>query len=360
MSQQQDLDFPELCFFSTCGLSLTADAQSHPSPSAPPTTPNATSIAAVFLSCPASPACPAGSCPAIKLRKWRVQRALASPPSPFQLLAAPTPSPASAQHLAASFQTSVRSVSSASRPLAAAPGSRRDLYIASPRTGDFSSPDRSSRMSEPTMNTMEHGSTDPNISSGKRKREVMDTGDVQRLRSAHGGPNNFDVNIQATDNYGYDAHGMPSNTTDLSHIDQQLLQAVGNQNGVSDDNAMTAKAALAAHQPESKYPPPEPSFDNNGLGNNLSFGQDVGQVSMGPVQSHTSTAAAVYAAREAQAQAAQQISPKPTVGSAEWHQSSAVAVRPSTKRCRDAGLSFDDYDDEKSLTKLPVDESHNI
>ncbi|EGD92455.1 bHLH domain-containing protein [Trichophyton mentagrophytes] len=301
-------------------------------------------------------------------------------------------------------------------------------------------------MSEPTMNTMEHGSTDPNISSGKRKREVMDTGDVQRLRSAHGGPNNFDVNIQATDNYGYDAHGMPSNTTDLSHIDQQLLQAVGNQNGVSDDNAMTAKAALAAHQPESKYPPPEPSFDNNGLGNNLSFGQDVGQVSMGPVQSHTSTAAAVYAAREAQAQAAQQISPKPTVGSAEWHQvrknnhkeverrrretinegineiakmvpgcekakgsilqraiqyiaklqedSKEMAARFDTtnmttnqaiteisaqnaklknevnlrsdiaskwiQRCRDAGLSFDDYDDEKSLTKLPVDESHNI
>lgn len=30
------------------------------------------------------------------------------------------------------------------------------------------------------------------------------------------------------------------------------------------------------------------------------------------------------------------------------------------QRCRDAGLSFDDYDDEKSLTKLPVDESHNI
>ncbi|DAA79230.1 TPA_exp: Uncharacterized protein A8136_0003 [Trichophyton benhamiae CBS 112371] len=301
-------------------------------------------------------------------------------------------------------------------------------------------------MSEPSMNTMEHGSTDPNISSGKRKREVMDTGDVQRLRSAHGGPNNFDVNIQATDNYGYDAHGMPSNTTDLSHIDQQLLQAVGNQNGVSDDNAMTAKAALAAHQPESKYPPPEPSFDNNGLGNNLSFGQDVGQVSMGPVQSHTSTAAAVYAAREAQAQAAQQISPKPTVGSAEWHQvrknnhkeverrrretinegineiakmvpgcekakgsilqraiqyiaklqedSKEMAARFDTtnmttnqaiteisaqnaklknevnlrsdiaskwiQRCRDAGLSFDDYDDEKSLTKLPVDESHNI
>ncbi|EFR00514.1 PENR2 protein [Nannizzia gypsea CBS 118893] len=301
-------------------------------------------------------------------------------------------------------------------------------------------------MSEPAMNTMEHGSTDPNVSSGKRKREVMDTGDVQRLRSAHGGPNNFDVNIQATENYGYDAHGMPSNTTDLSHIDQQLLQAVGNQNGVSDDNAMTAKAALAAHQPESKYPPPEPSFDNNGLGNNLSFGQDVGQVSMGPVQGHTSTAAAVYAAREAQAQAAQQISPKPTVGSAEWHQvrknnhkeverrrretinegineiakmvpgcekakgsilqraiqyiaklqedSKEMAARFDTtnmttnqaiteisaqnaklknevnlrsdiaskwiQRCRDAGLNFDDYDDEKSLGKLPVDESHNI
>lgn len=30
------------------------------------------------------------------------------------------------------------------------------------------------------------------------------------------------------------------------------------------------------------------------------------------------------------------------------------------QRCRDAGLNFDDYDDEKSLGKLPVDESHNI
>ncbi|EEQ34201.1 basic helix-loop-helix protein [Microsporum canis] len=300
-------------------------------------------------------------------------------------------------------------------------------------------------MSEPTMNTMEHNSNDPNTSN-KRKREAMDTGDVQRLRSAHGGPNNFDVNIQATENYGYDAHGMPNNTTDLSHIDQQLLQAVGNQNGVSDENAMTAKAALAAHQPESKYPPPEPSFDSNGLGNNLAFGQDVGQVSMGGVQGHTSTAAAVYAAREAQAQAAQQISPKPTVGSVEWHQvrknnhkeverrrretinegineiakmvpgcekakgsilqraiqyiaklqedSKEMAARFDTtnmttnqaiteistqnaklknevnlrsdiaakwiQRCRDAGLNFDDYDDEKSLGKLPVDESHNI
>ncbi|KAK2875662.1 hypothetical protein FQN49_001520 [Arthroderma sp. PD_2] len=301
-------------------------------------------------------------------------------------------------------------------------------------------------MSDPSMNAMDHGSNDPNApNNNKRKREAMDSGDVQRLRSAHAGPNNFD--IQATENYGYDAHGMPNSATDLSHIDQQLLQAVGgNQNGVSDENAMTAKAALAAHQPESEYPPPEPSFDGNGLGNNLGFGQDVGQVSMGGVQGHTSTAAAVYAAREAQAQAAQQISPKPTVGSVDRHQvrknnhkeverrrretinegineiakmvpgcekakgsilqraiqyiaklqedSKEMAARFDTtnmttnqaiteistqnaklknevnlrsdiatkwmQRCRDAGLNFDDYDDEKGLGKVPVDESHNI
>lgn len=188
-------------------------------------------------------------------------------------------------------------------------------------------------MSDQSMNTMDH-SPDANGSNHKRKREAMDSGDAQRLAHSVHGPNNngtaqgapgspYDVNIQGAESFvsGYD-HGMPNNGTDLSNIDQQLLQAVGNQNGVSEESAMTAKAALAAHQPESKYPPPEPAFDNNGLGNgmpnNLGFPQEVNQVSMGPVQGH-STAAAVYAAREAQAQA-QQISPKPTVGSAEWHQ----------------------------------------
>lgn len=83
---------------------------------------------------------------------------------------------------------------------------------------------------------------------------------------------------------------------------------------MSDDNAMTAKAALAAHSPQSKYPPPDPSFENNAaLAHGLTFTDDVNQVSMTNVHGH-STAAAVYAAREAQ-----NINPKPTVGSAEWH-----------------------------------------
>jgi len=114
---------------------------------------------------------------------------------------------------------------------------------------------------------------------------------------------------------GYDPHGLPNNATELSQIDQQLLQHVGTQNGVSDENAMTAKAALAAHPPQSKYPPPDPSFDSSGsLTHGLSFGDDVAQVTMGGVHGHNSTAAAVYAAREAQ-----NIGPKPTVGSPEWH-----------------------------------------
>lgn len=184
------------------------------------------------------------------------------------------------------------------------------------------------------MSNMEHSHSPDG--SNKRKRDELDSGD-QRLGPSVQGQNNtnnnngsvqgsgashYDMNMQTTENFGYD--GMPNNGTDLSQIDRQLLQAVHGQNGVSEESAMTAKAALAAHQPESKYPPPEPAFDNNSLGgnlsNNLGFPQDVSQGQMqGQMQGHNSTAAAVYAAREAQAQA-QQINPKPTVGSAEWHQ----------------------------------------
>ncbi|KAK2749843.1 basic helix-loop-helix protein [Myotisia sp. PD_48] len=305
-------------------------------------------------------------------------------------------------------------------------------------------------MSDPSMSPMDHGHDVSGHPNNKRKRDHMDSGDVQRLaHSVHGGQNNqggptSPFNMQPPDSY-YDSH----NATDLSHIDQQLLQAVGNQNGVSDESAMTAKAALAAHQPESKYPPPDPSYDGNGLGNNLNFGQDVGDVSLG-VQGHNSTAAAVYAAREAQAQAQvhsqlqQQMAPKPNVGSAEWHQirknnhkeverrrretinegineiaklvpgcekakgsilqraiqyinklqedAKEMSARFETtnmttnqaiteigtqniklkaevnrrgnlsakwiQRCREAGLVFDDYDDEKTLMQLDIDDTN--
>jgi len=162
-------------------------------------------------------------------------------------------------------------------------------------------------MPDQPLTTAGHGPTEvPNpVASNKRKRDIMETGENQRLtRSAHGA--NSNGNLQ-----GYD-HGLQNNGPELSQIDQQLLQHVGNQNGVSDENAMTAKAALAAHPPQSKYPPPDPSFDSAGsLAHGLSFGDDV---AMGGVHGHNSTAAAVYAAREAQ-----NIGPKPTVGSPEWH-----------------------------------------
>ncbi|EEH23292.2 hypothetical protein PABG_05503 [Paracoccidioides brasiliensis Pb03] len=112
------------------------------------------------------------------------------------------------------------------------------------------------------MSDQQLPSTDASTGSNKRKREMMDAGDGQRLtRSSHG--QNSNGNLQGA--YHPFDHGLP-NTTELSQIDQQLLQHVGNQNGVSvsvaDDNAMTAKAALAAHGSESKYPPPGPSFES--------------------------------------------------------------------------------------------------
>ncbi|PGH18259.1 hypothetical protein AJ79_00598 [Helicocarpus griseus UAMH5409] len=282
------------------------------------------------------------------------------------------------------------------------------------------------------MSDQQLNNTDGSTGSNKRKREMMD-GDGQRMTRSSHGPSNSNGNLQ-----GYD-HGLPNNT-ELSQIDQQLLQHVGNQNGVSDDNAMTAKAALAAHTPQSKYPPPDPSFENNAaLAHGLTFPDDVNQVPMTNVHGH-STAAAVYAAREAQ-----NINPKPTVGSAEWHtirknnhkeverrrretineginelakmvpgcekakgsilqrtihyinklqdEAKDMAARWDTanmttnhalaeisaqntklkgevnrrgevankwiQRCRDAGLEFDDYEDEKDLGQLEVDEQQH-
>lgn len=155
----------------------------------------------------------------------------------------------------------------------------------------------------------------------KRKREGSeDIGhDAQRLnRSSHGsngsmGPDN-QHNFHSALNYD---HGLPNTGSDLN-IDQQILQHVGQaQNNLSDDNTLTAKAALAAH-PHNKYPPPPDSaFDANNLTQGLNFPDDMGQGPMpgAHAHNHNSTAAAVYAAREAQS-----MNSKPTVGSPEWHQ----------------------------------------
>ncbi|KAJ6034856.1 hypothetical protein N7499_002073 [Penicillium canescens] len=160
-------------------------------------------------------------------------------------------------------------------------------------------------MSDPTMNSPDNG-------SHKRKRDGSeDLGpDPQRLnRSSHGsngsmGDNQHNFGHSGLGNYD---HGLPNTGAELN-IDQQILQHVGPQNGLSDDNALTAnaKAALAAHTPQHKYPL---------LLMLDSMRATLPRTPMGGAHNHNSTAAAVYAAREAQS-----MNQKPTVGSPEWHQ----------------------------------------
>ncbi|KAJ5689410.1 bHLH domain-containing protein [Penicillium macrosclerotiorum] len=169
-------------------------------------------------------------------------------------------------------------------------------------------------MSDPTMNSPD--------GAGKRKREGSDDlgHDAQRLnRSSHGSNGSMgDNQPNFGHSMGYD-HGLGNPGSELN-IDQQILQHVGPQNGLSDNNSLTAdaKAALAAHHvpQHQKYPPPpEAAFDANNLTQGLSFGDDMGQGPIPGAHNHNSTAAAVYAAREAQS-----MNQKPTVGSPEWHQ----------------------------------------
>ncbi|KAI9929907.1 hypothetical protein ASPWEDRAFT_101431 [Aspergillus wentii DTO 134E9] len=169
-------------------------------------------------------------------------------------------------------------------------------------------------MSDPSL-----GAPDGNITN-KRKRDSSDsTGpDPQRLNRSSNGSNGSipgpDTQNFTHNSLGSYEHGLPSTTSELN-IDQQILQHVGPQNGLSDENALTAKAALAAHTPQNKYPPPpESAFDANNLTHGLTFGDEMGQA-IGGTHGHNSTAAAVYAAREAQS-----MNQKPSVGSPEWHQ----------------------------------------
>ncbi|KAJ5619228.1 hypothetical protein N7510_003212 [Penicillium lagena] len=156
----------------------------------------------------------------------------------------------------------------------------------------------------------------PDGTTHKRKRDGSDSlgPDPQRLnRSSHG--SNGSMPGENQPNFGHGSLNY-EHSSDLN-IDQQILQHVGPQNGMSDDNALTAnaKAALAAHTPQHKYPPPpDTPFDANNLTSSLSF-DEMNQTPMGGGHNHNSTAAAVYAAREAQS-----MNQKPNVGSPEWHQ----------------------------------------
>ncbi|KAI1925461.1 basic helix-loop-helix protein [Ophidiomyces ophidiicola] len=173
----------------------------------------------------------------------------------------------------------------------------------------FLFPRAARQFANPAMSEMGMSAND-----SKRKRESLDAGDNQRLARSPQMVNTNGMHAVAGNNiHGYDTHGL-NNATELSHIDQQLLQHVGGQNGVSDDNAMTAKAALA--HPQSKYSAPDSAFDSSALSHGMgTFGDDVNQVAMPGVHGHNSTAAAVYAAREAQSIG----HAKPPVGSPEWH-----------------------------------------
>lgn len=172
-------------------------------------------------------------------------------------------------------------------------------------------------MSEPSM-----GPSDNNVTS-KRKRDSTDSAgpDAQRMnRSSNGSSGSIQGPGSQFNSYGHNLansneHGLPNPTSDLN-IDQQILQHVGTQNGMTDDDsALAAKAALAAHTPQNKYPPPpDAPFDANNLTHGLTFGDEMGQ-GVGDGPGANSTAAAVYAAREAQS-----MNSKPSVGSPEWHQ----------------------------------------
>jgi len=175
-------------------------------------------------------------------------------------------------------------------------------------------------MSEPSMPPSD------NVAN-KRKRESTDSAGPEPQRNRSSNASNGSIqgsdqsNFQQNSLGSYDHnlpntndHGIPNSSSELN-IDQQILQHVGTQNGITDDNALTAKAALAAHTPQNKYPaPPDAPFDANNLTHGLSFGDDIGQGISGG-HNHNSTAAAVYAAREAQS-----MNSKPSVGSPEWHQ----------------------------------------
>ncbi|KAF7617191.1 hypothetical protein AFLA_005236 [Aspergillus flavus NRRL3357] len=238
-------------------------------------------------------------------------------------------------------------------------------------------------MSDPSL-----GATDG--MNNKRKRESTDsTGpDAQRLNRSSNGSNGSIPAPDTQPNFGhaslgsYDTHGLPGAASELN-IDQQILQHV------------------AAHQPQNKYPPPPDATFDSSLPHGLTFGDEMGQA-IGGAHGHNSTAAAVYAAREAQS-----MNQKPSVGSPEWHQirknnhkeverrrreainegderamgtdnmttshaineisaqNSKLKVEVNRRgdialkwlqRCRDAGLEFDDYEEAKELEPLEVDQ----
>lgn len=165
-------------------------------------------------------------------------------------------------------------------------------------------------MSDAAMNSPDGNATN------KRKREGSENiegSDAQRVnRSSHGSNGSMHQPNFSHGSLGNYEHGIHNTGSELN-IDQQILQHVGPQNGMSDDNALTAKAALAAHTPQHKYPPPPDAapFDGSNLPQGLSFDE----MNQTPLGGSHSTAAAVYAAREAQ-----RIDQKPSVGSPEWHQ----------------------------------------
>ncbi|OKL64200.1 hypothetical protein UA08_00271 [Talaromyces atroroseus] len=155
----------------------------------------------------------------------------------------------------------------------------------------------------------------------KRKREDDGAGsDAQRLATSHSGSNGSVPGLTGPNDAQAFTHSLSHYDTTASdlNIDEQLLTHVAQSNGMTDDNTLTAnaKAALAAN-PQNKYQPgPDTGFDGQ-ITHGLPFSDQLTHATGGlpsHATPHESTAAAVYAAREAQS-----MTTKPTVGSPEWH-----------------------------------------
>lgn len=166
------------------------------------------------------------------------------------------------------------------------------------------------------------GLTNADMNGNKRKREDEDSvgPDHQRLATSHSSTNGSIPGLTSptdTQAFTHSALGHYDGSTSDLNIDEQLLTHVAQSNGMPDDNTLTAnaKAALAAN-PQNKYQTgPDGGFDGQ-ISHGLPFADQLthtgGLTSHGGP--HESTAAAVYAAREAQS-----MTTKPTVGSPEWH-----------------------------------------
>lgn len=168
----------------------------------------------------------------------------------------------------------------------------------------------------------DNGLANADMNGNKRKREDEDSmgPDPQRLATSHSSNNGSITGLTSPSDaqaFAHSALGHYDGTTSDLNIDEQLLTHVAQSNGLTDDSTLTAnaKAALAANS-QNKYPTGHDGGFDGQITHGLPFADQLTHATGGLTShsQHESTAAAVYAAREAQS-----MTTKPTVGSPEWH-----------------------------------------